>query len=85
MKSQFVTSGGFDSFLCTSLGCVGIDGRSGISPEAQKDIQAMKNFAAANPKKVDPASIEAWVEKVCGTETKTAAPARGRNGMNNSR
>jgi len=86
MKSQFVGGGqttGFDDYLCTSLGCVAIDSRHGVSGQERKSIQAMQDFAAANPDKVNTARLNAWADKVLSSDTggRPATTARSKPGM----
>lgn len=86
MKSQFVggvQTAGMDDYLCTSLGCIGIDSRNGVSGAERNSIQAMKDFAAANPEKVNTAQLNAWAAKVLASDEQKPAPApRSKPGMN---
>lgn len=87
MKSQFVGGAqttGFDDYLCTSLQCMSIDSRHGVSGTERKSIQAMQDFAAANPDKVNTARLNAWADKVLSSDTsgKPATAPRNKHGMN---
>jgi len=87
MKSQFVGGGqnGLEQYLDCSLRGMTADTRDGASPGLIADIKAMKDFAATNPDKANGARLNAWVEKVLGSEepTKPAPTAGKKPGMGN--
>lgn len=76
MKSQFVGGGqnSFEQYLDCSLRGMAADTRSGPSPSLVADIKIMQDFAATNPEKANSARLNAWVEKVLGSE-EPAKPA----------
>lgn len=86
MKSQFVggTQNGLEQYLDCSLRGMTADTRGGASAGLIADIKIMKDFAATNPDKANVAGLNAWVEKVLGTEeSNKPAPttARSKPGM----
>lgn len=76
MKSQFIGGGqggteqkGVDMFyLDHSMRALTADTRNGPSDSLIADVKIMKDFAAANPDKANVAGLNAWVEKVLGSE-----------------
>jgi len=87
MKSQFVggTQNGLEQYLDCSLRGLAEDTRSGPSASLVADIKVMQDFAATNPDKANGARLNAWVEKVLGSEepTKPAPTAGKKPGMGN--
>ncbi|MDP2206397.1 MAG: hypothetical protein Q8K65_08830 [Alphaproteobacteria bacterium] len=92
MKSQFVGGAqngseqkGVDLFyLDHSMRGLIADTRGGPSESLIADVKIMQEFAKANPDKANVAGLNAWVEKVLGTdEPNKAAPttARSKPGM----
>jgi hypothetical protein len=89
MKSQFVggTQNGLEQYLDCSLRGLAADTRSGPSAGLMADIKIMQDFAQANPDKANTACLNAWVEKVLGSEEPgKPAPAapRSKPGMGGS-
>lgn len=91
MKSQFIGDGhgveqkGVDLFyLNHSMRALTADTRKGPNDSLIADVKIMKAFAAANPDKANVAGLNAWVEKVLGSEdTIKVAPSTGKKpGMN---
>jgi len=88
MKSQFVggTQSGSEQkgvdlfYLDHSMRSLIADTRNGPSDSLLADVKIMQDFAKANPDKANVAGLNAWVEKVVGTdEPSKAAPATARS------
>lgn len=82
MKSQFVggTQTGYEQYLDCSLRGMTADTRGGASSSLVADIKVMQDFAQANPDRTNTARLNAWVEKVLGSdEPNKPAPATSRS------